>query len=73
MNDTSRQLVEAARDALVLRRFRTIAPDLEKMAAIAVVSTLRELAVMMNDDESDEDWPDAGDLTLLADDVEASL
>lgn len=80
MNDTSKQLVNAARDALVASRPRTIAPDPDQLAKIATVAVLRQLSRLMNVDEVDAlaggpdlDWPDAGDLWLLANDVEASL
>ena len=80
MNDTSKRLVTAARDALILRRARTIAPnlDLNKMAAVATVAILQELVFMMNQAEVAEiveggDWPTAHDLHALANDVEASL
>lgn len=80
LNETSRQLVDAACSALIAHRVRTIAPDPELLAKIATAAVLRELSIMMNVDEldalsdgPDEDWPDAGDLALLARDVEASL
>lgn len=78
MNNTSRQLVEAARDALAaLPSDRT---SVEEDAKVATIAVLRQLSRLMNLDEldalaggHDEDWPDAGDLWLLADDVEKSL
>lgn len=83
MNNTSKQLVSAVRDALVLRRLRTKSFDtlVEEASKVATVAVLRQLAIFMNtaeldeiaDPASDEDWPDAGDLTLLADDVESTL
>lgn len=78
MNETSQILVNAARDALLaLPNDRTsVAQD----AAVATAAVLRQIAVLMNtaeldelaDPVADEDWPDAGDLVLLADDIEAS-
>ena len=72
MNDTSEQLVNSVRNALVLHRVKT--DDADRAGAIAVVAVLRELSIMMND-AADEgvDWPDAGDISLLADDVESTL
>lgn len=80
MNDTSRQLVTAARDALAA--LPTDRTSVEEDAKVAVIAVLRQLRVMMNgdeldalgdDDDADEGWPDADDLFLLANDIEASL
>jgi hypothetical protein len=70
--------VTAARDALVLHRVRTIAPDPEQLAKIATTAVLRELVFMMNQAEVAEiveggDWPQAHDLHSIANDVEESL
>lgn len=78
MNENSQQLVNAARDALAaLPNDRT---DVTEDAKVATVAVLRQLRIMMNGHELDElagelveDWPDAHDLWLLADDVEKSL
>lgn len=78
MNETSEQLVNAAFEALVaLPSDRTnVAED----AKVATVAVLRQLRIMMNTAEvaeisalSDEGWPDADDLLLLANDIEESL
>jgi hypothetical protein len=78
VNDTSKILVEAARDTLAA--LPTDRTSVEEDAKVATIAVLRQLAILMNTAEvaeisamSDEDWPDAGDLHLLANDVEASL
>jgi hypothetical protein len=75
VNNDARQLVQAAHDALVLRRFRTIAPDLDKMAAVATVAVLQQLAELMSEAEDNgvSNWPDADDVRLIASHVERSL
>ncbi len=83
MKKAGTELVEAACDALVLHRVRTIAPDPELIAKITTVAVLRQLRVMMNAAEvaeiasastgGDVNWPSADDLFLIANDVEASL
>lgn len=73
MNENSTRLVTAARDALAaLPSDRT---SVEEDARVATIATLRQLAIMMEEDEAEGggEWPDAGDLWLLADDVEESL
>lgn len=84
MNNTSRRLVDAARDALAAERVALIARgrgsepvELGALAAIATVAVLRELVFMMNQAEVAEivdggDWPSAHDLHVLANDVEES-
>lgn len=82
MNEDSQRLLDATRDALTLQRvIPTIGSDPERIAKIAIVAILRELRIMINGheldalggDDADEGWPDADDLLLLANDVEASL
>lgn len=81
MNETSQILVNAARDALLeLPNERT---SVEEDAKVATIAVLRQLAVLMNTAEIaeiaqasspvNEDWPDAGDLVLLAADIEKTL
>ena len=68
MNDTSKQLVDAVNKAL---KGRETAVDFTGWAKVAVAAALRELADLMDDEDTDEGWPDAGDLELIADDIEA--
>jgi hypothetical protein len=63
VNDDSKQLVEAA--GVVLDEF--VGPDLTGRAVAAV---LRRLAGLMAAEDMDSEWPDSGDLELLADDIE---
>ena len=76
MTEDARRLVTAARDALALHRADKWLPfNVEKAAAVATTAVLRQLALMLDEgeDEGVDDWPDAGDLRLLADGVERSL
>lgn len=63
MNDTSKELVGAAE--AVLGEF--VGPELTGRTVVAV---LRQLAAQMAAEETDSEWPDFGDLELLADDIE---
>lgn len=79
MNSTSRRLVDAACEALVASRPRTIAPDPEQLARVATAAVLRELASVPAADEldalaggPDRDWPLSEDLRRLATEVEAT-
>jgi len=63
VNDTSTSLVDAVAAA---------APTLTKREARdATAALLRKLSEFMDEDESDEGWPEADDLLMLADDIEA--
>lgn len=75
MTEDAAHLVKAARDALVLFPLRTIALYPEQVAKITTVAVLRQLALLLDEaeDEGVDDWPDSGDLRLLADDVERQL
>jgi hypothetical protein len=81
MNDTSQLLVTAATTAVMLRRDEVNRPlTVDEVGAVTTAAVLREIARLMNLDEldaladgPDSDWPDAGDLTLLANDIWESL
>lgn len=81
MNETSQLLATAATTAVQLRRDEVNRPlTVEEVGAITTEAVLRELARLMNLDELDAlaggpdvDWPDAGDLVLLANDIRESL
>lgn len=68
-SDAAVRLVIAARTALA---GRGTAVDFTGFAKAATAAVLRELAELMDDEGTDEDWPDSGDLGLLADDIEAA-
>lgn len=67
MNDTSRQLVEAAEAEL-----DGIDPEVSERLPKAVAAVLRKLSDLMVEGgwEDGNEWPDPDDLVMLADDIE---
>jgi hypothetical protein len=68
--DAAVRLVIAARKALTGQGSTDLTYDALAKAATAAV--LRELVELMDDEGTDEDWPDSGDLELMADDIEGA-
>lgn len=75
MNETSQELVKVACDAILTRHALVNHPlTVETVAAVVTATVLQKLSDMMDEaDDEQVDWPDAGDLALLARDVRESL
>ena len=69
MNDISKQLVDAAAAAMAGDE----APDAVALwrgpVRPVVAAVLSKLADLMEYEDIDEEWPDSGDLNLLAEDI----
>jgi hypothetical protein len=66
-SDAAVRLVIAARKALTGQE---AAVDFTGFAKVATAAVLRELSDLMDDEDTDEDWPDSWALSKLADDIE---
>lgn len=74
MSDINTRLWERAEAAIEIGLRVSATPNARHLAQLATVALLRELSSEITATEEDDvDWPDAGDLTILADNLEARV